>query len=123
MSAEPVVPEPFGVRVLSDDEGILVAVRGELDLHTGPQLVSALCEALAESRPDSVVVDLLETDFVDSSGLRALLICRRRTGDRGARYRLCVASGPVTRLLDVAGVAEYFDYVCAEGSDAVRGGQ
>jgi hypothetical protein len=32
----------------------------------------------------------------------------------GARYQLCVTPGPVTRLLQVAGVADYFDY--ADGS-------
>ncbi|MGY1662266.1 STAS domain-containing protein [Geodermatophilus sp. SYSU D00705] len=47
-------------------------VRGELDLATAPQLGTA-AESLLSQQPRSVVVDLTETTFLDSSGARQLV--------------------------------------------------
>lgn len=101
----------FHVQCVTDNDATRAIVHGELDLDTGPQLVSALTGALAGQAPKSVVIDLHATAFVDSSGLRALLDCRRAADDRGAAYQLCVAPGQVSRLLQVAGLTDYFDYV------------
>jgi anti-anti-sigma factor len=120
MTTERARPAPFDVRTLAASDGLRVVVCGELDLNTGPQLVDAVHMGLAGSAPGSVIIDLLATDFVDSSGLRALLDCRRAVGKVGARYRLCVTPGPVTRLLEVAGVTDYFDYARADGWSAAR---
>jgi anti-anti-sigma factor len=58
----------------------------------------------------SLVLDVRGVQFLDSSGLRALLVCRDRTQEAGAEFRLAVAPGPVSRLLAVAGVQGWFDY-------------
>lgn len=82
-----------------------VAVAGEIDAHTAPELAAALA---AESGRDELVVDLSGVEFVDSSGLRALLEEHHtRTGD-GRRLVLRRPSGVVLRLFEVAGVRDHF---------------
>jgi anti-anti-sigma factor len=65
----------FEVRIEGDSR---LVVRGEVDLATSPQLVSAI-ESLGVSGPQRVVVDLGAVTFIDSTGLSALR-CGRPTG-------------------------------------------
>jgi anti-sigma B factor antagonist len=51
-----------------------------------------------------LVVDLRHVDFIDSSGLRALLIERRRRERAGGTIELSNPSPLVVRLLEVTGV-------------------
>ena len=81
-------------------------IRGQVDVAVERELIEAV-EAVYAGSDDGIVVelDLREVDFLDSSGLRVLLLLRQAHGDRlvvGAR------SGVVQRLLDVAGLARIF---------------
>src|SRR3954469_22535029 len=72
-----------GFQVEVDDAGGVVTVRliGELDMATRPLLEPLL--AVVQARPAEVVVDLSRLDFIDSSGLRAVLNGRKMAGDLG----------------------------------------
>ena len=100
----------FTVRTERQGSVVRLCVSGELDLQREPDLLRALMAALEDRPVDLLVLDVTGLRFLDSSGLRALLACRDRTLEAGATFRLVVAPGPVTRLLDVAGVRGWFDY-------------
>jgi anti-anti-sigma factor len=80
-------------------------VQGEIDLADERPLIDEV-DAVMDGSDDVVVeLDLAAVDFIDSSGLRALLLLRRAHGERvlvGAR------SAPVQRVLEIAGLAEMF---------------
>jgi anti-anti-sigma factor len=59
-------PELFSAEVTKGDGEVVVAVRGEIDLVTAP----VLWESLVDGIPDTkrLVVDLSETEFIDSTG-------------------------------------------------------
>jgi anti-anti-sigma factor len=103
-SAATEAPE-FEVRTESTDSAVLVRVTGELDLSTHEQLRDALVGV-----PDadaSVVVDLSECKFIDSSGIRALLVGYEaiRSSDGGARRVAVAGAQPqVRRVLEMTGV-------------------
>ena len=101
---------PFEVRVDRHAGSVRVVVSGELDLHREHSLRSCVDDVLAASPPERLVLDVRGLQFLDSSGLRALLTCRDRARAIGVRVALAVSSGPVTRLLDLAGVRGWFDY-------------
>ena len=101
---------PFVVRPDRDGALLRITVSGELDLHTEGDLRAAFAAALAEGRPERTVLDLRGLQFLDSSGLRGVLICRDRARAAGCSFALAVVPGPVTRLLAVAGVETWFDY-------------
>jgi anti-sigma B factor antagonist len=83
----------------------VLAVTGEVDLATAPELGSALDTALA-SGAQELWLDLSGTAFMDSSGLHLLLDAHRRM--RGLRRRLVIVcpGGAVRRLFEIAGVAD-----------------
>jgi anti-sigma B factor antagonist len=83
----------------------VLAVTGEVDLATAPELGSAVDTALA-SGAQELWLDLSATAFMDSSGLYVLLDAHRRM--RGLRQRLAIVcpGGAVRRLFEIAGVAD-----------------
>ena len=62
----------FGVGVEDLDGAVVLWLRGELDLATAPELRHALRAALAADA-STIVVDLAELTFVDSTGITELL--------------------------------------------------
>jgi anti-sigma B factor antagonist len=84
----------------------ILHVRGELDISHEEELRAELNRGVAEG-DGGIVVDLTECDFIDSSGVRALLLGReaqRADGEGG----LSIASGStqIVRILSVMGVDE-----------------
>ena len=89
---------------------VRLTVTGDLDLLVERNLVDDVVDLLRDARPDRVVLDLTEVPFLDSSGLRGLLRCARAAEDHGVLLTLDVRPGPVTMLLDTAGVRSWFSY-------------
>ena len=100
----------FTVHVEETGSTLLGTLVGELDMLTEPDLVAALGSALETTTATSCVVDLRQVAFMDSSGLRAVIVCSEQAKARGIDFSLVVEPGPVTRLLDVAGVRSWFSY-------------
>lgn len=73
----------FALESADAGDGIhVLAIRGEIDLFTAPDVKRAAAEAI-EAGARSVVVDLSETRFLDSSGLGALIGIARRVRPAG----------------------------------------
>jgi anti-sigma B factor antagonist len=100
----------FSVRVDAVGTTLRATVAGELDLGTEHQLVAAFIQGIKEAAATRAILDLRQLTFVDSSGLRALLLCRDHATQQRVGFSLEVDQGPVTRLLEVAGVKEWFTY-------------
>jgi anti-anti-sigma factor len=97
---------------------LIVEVAGEVDMATSPQVVEAVESASNGCR--RVVVDLTEVTFLDSSGLNALVNCRRSLAARDVDLRVVSPSDHVVRrvfeiaqLTDELGVVETFDAALA----------
>lgn len=84
-----------------------LSVRGELDVSTAPDLAD-LCRSLRARGARDVVIDLTDTSFLDSSGLRALVDAHLLFRDIGGNLRLSHPSDPVKRLFDITGLTGYF---------------
>jgi anti-sigma B factor antagonist len=91
----------------ADGDGTLLTVRGELDAYTAPGLEEQIAR-LIESGARRIVLDLSETAFLDSSGLRAILTSQRKVAEATGELRLRRPSEPVTRLLEITGLTEHF---------------
>jgi anti-anti-sigma factor len=94
-------------------DSAVVVPTGELDIATAPALDRELEQAFA-SHTARVVLDLRELEFIDSSGLRTLLIARRRADAAGAQFSLVAGDRALERTLEIAGVREIFDWTPAE---------
>jgi anti-anti-sigma factor len=105
MTATP-ASHPFEIRE-HDAGGVhVVAMLGELDLATAPRLAVRIDAArLAGAR--RLVVDLTAAEFCDSTGLRALVGCRREVVAGGGRMAVAVLEdSPVARMFALAGAHE-----------------
>jgi anti-sigma B factor antagonist len=99
------VQTQFRVEVHEQGEGAVIALSGELDLASSPALEEAF-ERVFASEAKVVVVDLRKLDFMDSTGLSAIVRAHQTVED--SDVRLYVVNGPpqVERLLSLTGVAE-----------------
>jgi anti-sigma B factor antagonist len=89
-------------------EGTLIfGLRGSLDIATAPAVRAALVEATGEGK-HAVIVDLTQLEFLDSTGLGALIGAHRRGLDQGGHVRLVVRDGPIARLLNITGLVRVF---------------
>lgn len=110
-----VVPFAIATRAL-DTRTAAVAVRGELDLSTAPQLKWTLMDALEEGR-SGLIVDLSCTTFMDSTAL-GVLVGVNRSLDAGARMAIVCASPELLRIFELAGMDGAFR-ICATLDDAL----
>lgn len=96
-----------------------MTVEGEIDLATADRLASAL-EEVRSNDSSNLVVDLSNSPFMDSTGLKTLLLANRRFADSGRELVLAVHGGPISRLIDVSGVDSTIRVV-AEPADVLSG--
>ena len=87
------------------DDGIIVAVSGEVDACTEGPLQQVLLRIMRE-RSSKIFLDVSEVSFMDCGGLRALLATRRRTELCGGWMRLIATSAAVRRIIELTGAYE-----------------
>jgi anti-sigma B factor antagonist len=95
----------FGV----ERQDTVVAVRGELDINTAPELRAALMEAIEAHPGARLIVDLEGLEFVDSAGLGILIGGRKRAQAGGGDLVLVSTGRNVRRLLELTGLMRVFD--------------
>jgi len=84
----------------------IVSLSGELDMASADVLQQAI-EGEKLSAETMVVLDLQQLQFVDSTGLRIILMALERCRERGQKFAITPGSPQVQRLLSVTGVAEH----------------
>jgi anti-sigma B factor antagonist len=96
-----------GLEVLELDlgEAAGVAVRGELELATAPELSAALDEAIRATE-GPFVIDLSKVGFLDSSGIACLMRARALLGRDDRVLGLICPPGSTRRALEITGVDE-----------------
>lgn len=93
----------LGLESSTKGDWSVVAVRGEIDLHTAPQLRERLV-ALVEDGASRVVVDLTEVGFMDSSGLGVLVGLLKRVRESGGQLAVVCGEGTVLKVLSITGL-------------------
>jgi anti-sigma B factor antagonist len=96
---------------------ILVGLRGELDVAVAVRVVAELSVAAACER--DMIVDLAGLEFIDSSGLAALVRVRERARLAGGDLLLAAPQGQVLRLLSLTRLIDGFS-VHASVDEAAR---
>ncbi|HBX08727.1 MAG TPA: anti-sigma factor antagonist [Candidatus Microthrix parvicella] len=86
---------------------VVLVLDGEMDMTSAP-VVEAAVDEVAQNGADSLSFDLSSVGFIDSSGLRSLLLARQRFGDRNDSVTLRSPQHSTVRLLEVAGVLDHF---------------
>ncbi len=82
---------------------ISLLVTGEVDLATVGELQAAI-DQVYDAGQSALVVDLTGTSFMDSTGLKALVMADRRFTEAERGFAVAVSGGPISRLIDLSGV-------------------
>ena len=80
-----------------------------MDLHTAPRLQYAIERAVENEDVGTVVVDLGDVAFMDSTALSALIRSKDTLGQQEISLRLAAPSKAVERIFSVTGFQDYFD--------------
>lgn len=93
---------------ITKDGGPVVRLRvaGELDLNTSGQLADAVRAAVDEPGFQQLDVDLGAVTFLDSSGLRALVIGHTAAKKRGGTLTTVNVPPNIRRTMDITGLAD-----------------
>jgi anti-sigma B factor antagonist len=98
---------PFAVEVRHAEGRSVVALTGELDLATAPELRERL-GLLSEKGENQVTLDLTDLDFVDSTGLSVFVMAFNRTQAGGGSMIIRNPSLPVMRIFEITGLTSIF---------------
>ncbi len=85
----------------------VLAVAGEIDVYTAPRLREQLLD-LAKADHRTVVVDLSEVSFVDSTGLGVLVSGLKRFREAGGDLRLVVTAPQIVKVFEITGLSTVF---------------
>ena len=96
--------EDFSTEVNPTDEATVIHVRGEIDMATAGRLRDAIEPHMGPEQ--TIVLDLSEVDFMDSSALKVLVQARGRLTEDGGSLVLRNPSRSARRLLTVAGATD-----------------
>jgi anti-anti-sigma factor len=104
------VSKPLELRTDNDGGAPRVIVSGELDLATAEELDAELKRA-ETSGPATLVLDLRELDFMDSTGLRIVIAADSRARERGARLLVVRAPEEVDRVFRLTRMDHHLELV------------
>ncbi len=90
------------IELEANEERQIIALCGEIDLATAPQVRAAL-KSVCESGAESIVLDLSGVTFLDSVGLSELISAVQTCGEHTAE--LSIVTNPVIqKLLEITGL-------------------
>ena len=97
------VADHFELLVVTQQDDVVVSVRGEIDVGTAPLLWDALEEAI-RTAPPRVVIDLNDTAFVDSAALTIFARAFKRLRHQGAELVLRSPRANARKVLQISGL-------------------
>lgn len=100
-------PKPGSLEISSAlvDGSVTISLQGEFDLASARQMEEHFA-SIDEQAPSRVVIDLGGLAFIDSSGLRVLLLADARARERGYELVLLPGQEPVQRVFEMTGALD-----------------
>ncbi len=95
----------FDLAVTDHDNCAVLAVTGELDVATAPQLRQEAVR-LATSGRTHLVIDLSGVDFLDSTGLGVIVGVLKRVRTHGGELAVAGAENHVRKVFDLTRVSD-----------------
>ena len=87
----------------------MITVRGELDLAAYDTVDQELRLAEA-SDAERILLELTETTFIDSTGIKLLVEAKQRSHEDESRLRLSPVQGQVRYVLELTGLLDRLDF-------------
>ena len=88
----------------------VVTLEGELDVAGSALLEAELDRLVAESAPARIVLDLSGLDFMDSTGLRLVVLTDAKAREAGWQLLLVRGNESVHRVFEITRMAERLNF-------------
>jgi anti-sigma B factor antagonist len=89
------------IDILADGAKVTLAVSGEVDLYSSPDLRKAIRKQF-DGSPETIVVDLSKVAYMDSSGVATLVEGLRAAAREKKTFELLSPSGQVRKVLQLS---------------------
>jgi anti-anti-sigma factor len=89
----------------------VIAATGELDLSGAAALEAEIGSLTADPDLGTVVLDLSGLEFMDSSGLRTIVLADMRAREAGRRFALVRGPETVHRVFEITRMSDRLDFV------------
>ena len=99
------------------DQGVTLALRGEIDVYTAPEVRQKVLDVVASGRC-LIVVNLHDVTYLDSTGLGVLIGALRRARELGGDMAFVSTNARVNRILDITGLSGVF-HMCTSEQRAI----
>ena len=111
--------QPLAVERTTSTDGVdVLLVEGEIDIATAPRLISVLNETVIDA-VRSVIIDLSQVGFMDSTGLALLINAHRRLTRRRKGFAVVCPPGPLRRVFEITDMVETL-HVCPDTESAAQ---
>ncbi|MGQ9455808.1 MAG: STAS domain-containing protein [Armatimonadota bacterium] len=91
-----------------DDNLPVIALEGEVDVYTAPQLKQAIIARL-EKGAKRIVVDLTKVEYLDSTALGVLIGGLKRLREADGNLLLICPSARIKRVFEITGLDKIFN--------------
>jgi stage II sporulation protein AA (anti-sigma F factor antagonist) len=98
-----VEPSQFHLEVRHEKDAAVVVLSGELDRRSAPA-VDAEVDRIYQTDAELLILDLRGVEFMDSTGLRSVVLAHRRAEQTGRRLGVVEGSDQVRQLLRWSGL-------------------
>lgn len=93
------------ISVEDGEDQPVVHVAGEIDVYTAPRLREQLLRLAGER---TLIIDLTEVSFLDSTALGVLVGAMKRQRERGGTMSIVTSGTRVRRLFEITGLTRVF---------------
>jgi anti-sigma B factor antagonist len=90
-----------------DGDAYVIALAGEVDLYTAPEFKETLLEAIGDGAK-TIVVDLTDTTFIDSTTLGVLVGGVKRLRPEGGQLLLVCSDQNIMKIFEITGLDKVF---------------
>jgi anti-anti-sigma factor len=100
---------PFQIEVVPGGEVCTLVLHGEVDLAVADSIVEVGTRSLADAATTTVIIDMSQVTFIDSTALGALIRLRNLADASTKQFALTRLPDRVTKVLGIAGLSTVFD--------------
>ena len=99
--------QEFEIAERADTTLPVIAVSGEIDVATAPQLREWLQRVIAQGE-STIVLDLLGVTFLDSTALGVMVGALKRCREAGGDLHIVVADPRIMKIFEITGLTNVF---------------
>jgi len=100
----------------------VITLTGELDVAGSALLEHEFERVLTDHEPAALVLDLSELDFMDSTGLRLVVLADSRSREQSRRFALVKGNNDVHRVFEITRMVDRLEFLDSPDEAARLGG-